>query len=148
MGKIEAICINEKRGNKFPVNLCVIVKNLGLHTDYHARKDSPRQISILTLDKFKEIQKELAEKNIDIRYGAFGENFIVSGLSMEEIKIGTKLHLDDNVILEVTIIGKNCPEPCIIYKTLGKCIMPDYGIFCKVINGGLVKVGDSINYDK
>ncbi len=43
------------------------------------------------------------------------------------------------VILEVTQLGKECKKPCSIYYRVGSCIMPKFGIFCKVISGGIIK---------
>jgi len=32
-----------------------------------------------------------------------------------------------------------------ILRQIGKCIMPKEGVFAKVIKGGLVKAGDTLN---
>ncbi len=48
------------------------------------------------------------------------------------------------VILEVTQLGKDCVKPCKIFYQVGKCIMPKEGIFCKVLKGGSIKIGDNI----
>jgi len=47
-------------------------------------------------------------------------------------------------IQEVTQIGKECHTGCAISQQVGKCIMPKEGIFTKVIKGGVVKKGDTI----
>ena len=48
----------------------------------------------------------------------------------------------DDVLLEVTQIGKECHDKCAIYYQVGECIMPKNGIFTRVLKGGKVKVGD------
>jgi MOSC domain-containing protein YiiM len=48
------------------------------------------------------------------------------------------------VMLEVTQIGKECLKPCSIYYQMGSCIMPKEGIFCRVLEAGSIKKGNSI----
>ncbi|MEM5770867.1 MAG: MOSC domain-containing protein, partial [Bacillota bacterium] len=45
---------------------------------------------------------------------------------------------------EVTQIGKECHSKCNIYHTVGDCVMPREGIFVKVLKGGPVAAGDTI----
>lgn len=90
----------------------------------------------------------MKKKVPNIDYGAFGENLIISDLNFQDIKIGDKILVGNDVILEITIIGKNCPKPCIIYKTVGECIMPSYGIFCRVLKGGEINNEDTCTYHK
>ena len=61
-------------------------------------------------------------------------------------KIWTAVDYDtDGVVLEVTQIGKECHTRCAIYHQIGKCVMPDEGVFARVIKGGLVQSGDTIS---
>ena len=46
--------------------------------------------------------------------------------------------------MEITQIGKECHTRCAIYRQLGTCVMPEEGVFVKVIRGGDVEVGDSV----
>jgi MOSC domain-containing protein YiiM len=48
------------------------------------------------------------------------------------------------VEVEVSQIGKECHKKCSIYYQAGDCVMPKEGIFVKVIKGGTIKKGDSI----
>jgi MOSC domain-containing protein YiiM len=57
--------------------------------------------------------------------------------------VGGRLKFDD-ALLEVTQIGKECHEHCEIFRRAGDCIMPREGIFAKVINGGSVGKGDTV----
>lgn len=76
--------------------------------------------------------------------GAFGENLIVQGFDLKALPIGTKLCCND-VVLEVTQIGKQCHSGCEIFKIMGDCIMPREGIFTRVLHGGIISEGDEIN---
>ncbi|MCI6152620.1 MAG: MOSC domain-containing protein [Fusobacterium perfoetens] len=138
-GKIKAVCISEKKGtDKKNIHECEIVEGFGLKNDAHGG-NWHRQISLLSYEKIEDFKKRGGEV-ID---GSFGENLIVSGLDLVNIPIGTKLKIND-IVLEVTQIGKECHSHCEIFKKVGDCIMPREGIFAKVISGGIIKEGDII----
>lgn len=138
-GKIKAVCISEKKGtDKKNIHECEIVEGFGLKNDAHGG-NWHRQISLLSYEKIEDFKKRGGEV-ID---GSFGENLIVSGLDLVNIPIGTKLKIN-NIVLEVTQIGKECHSHCEIFKKVGDCIMPREGIFAKVISGGIIKEGDII----
>jgi MOSC domain-containing protein YiiM len=60
------------------------------------------------------------------------------------LPVGTRVSVGDDVILEITQIGKECHTKCAIYRQVGKCIMPEEGVFARVIKGGQVRAGDTI----
>jgi MOSC domain-containing protein YiiM len=58
--------------------------------------------------------------------------------------VGSKLKINDEIILEITQIGKKCHHDCEIMQKIGDCVMPREGIFARVLQGGEVKAGDKI----
>jgi len=58
--------------------------------------------------------------------------------------VGTRLSVGEEVILEITQIGKECHTRCAIFRQVGQCVMPEEGVFARVIRGGVVEAGDSI----
>jgi MOSC domain-containing protein YiiM len=50
----------------------------------------------------------------------------------------------NDVVLEITQIGKQCHSECEIYRMVGDCIMPREGVFAKVLKGGSIKTGDEL----
>ena len=54
----------------------------------------------------------------------------------------------NDVILELTQIGKECHHGCAIFQAMGDCIMPREGVFCRVIRGGTIKEGDMLEIMK
>jgi MOSC domain-containing protein YiiM len=60
------------------------------------------------------------------------------------LKIGQRLLVGSEIILEITQIGKECHNDCAIKKQVGDCVMPREGVFAKVIKGGEIKAGDDI----
>lgn len=139
MGIIRAICISEKRGtSKKNIHECEVVEGFGLKNDAHGG-NWHRQISLLSFEKIEDFKARGGEV-ID---GDFGENLIVTEIDLRNLPIGTRLKINE-VILEVTQIGKECHSHCEIFKKVGDCIMPREGIFTKVICGGHIKEGDKI----
>ena len=68
----------------------------------------------------------------------------MEGIDCRTLPVGTKL-VSGEVILEVTQIGKQCHSGCEIYKIMGDCIMPREGIFTRVLHGGVISEGDTID---
>ncbi len=137
MGKIQAVCISEKRGTqKKALPQVRILENFGLEGDAHAG-NWHRQVSLLSYERVKEFE----QKGIQVEAGAFGENLLVSGIDFKMLPVGTKLRCQ-NVLLEITQIGKECHSHCEIFHAVGDCIMPREGVFARVLQGGIVKVGD------
>ena len=139
MGKVIATCISEIRGTqKKNVHTVKVVEGYGIENDAHGG-NWHRQISLLSWDKIEAFRRKGAE----VDDGAFGENLVVEGIDFRTLPIGTRFICND-VILELTQIGKECHSPCAIYHTMGECIMPHEGVFTKVITGGTVTCGDLI----
>lgn len=139
MGKVVAVCISEKRGTeKVNVGKAYIKVGWGIEGDAHGG-NWHRQISLLSFNKIDDFRNKGAE----IDYGAFGENIVVEGYDFRKLPVGTKFQCND-VILEMTQIGKECHTHCQIYHKMGDCIMPREGVFAKVIHGGTISVGDEM----
>ena len=68
---------------------------------------------------------------------------MVEGFDFRELPVGTTFQCND-VILEMTQIGKECHTHCQIYQKMGECIMPTQGVFAQVIRGGTISVGDEM----
>lgn len=139
MGTIMAVNISKQKGTaKKNVHTAHLIENFGLEHDAHAGTWH-RQVSLLSYEKIEEFRSRGAR----IEDGAFGENLIVKGYDLKQLPIGTKLRCNE-VVLEVTQIGKECHSGCEIYKTMGDCIMPREGIFARVLHGGVISEGDDI----
>ena len=139
MGKITGICISEKRGmQKHLITEANIVCDWGIEGDAHGGKWH-RQISLLSKEKVDAFKA----KGADIHPGSFGENLIVEGIDFSSMPVGTRFVIGD-VVLEMTQIGKECHNHCLIYKTMGDCIMPREGVFARVLHGGEIHVDDEL----
>ncbi len=137
-GIVLAVNISEKTGEpKKNIGFCEITQ-IGLEGDAHAG-DWHRQVSLLaneSIDKMKDL-------GVNLDPGIFAENITTKGILLGQLPVGTQLKIND-VILEITQIGKECHQGCAIQKLVGKCIMPIEGVFAKVIKTGTIKTGDEI----
>ena len=139
MGKVIAVCTSEKKGTqKTSVPKIDVREDWGIQGDAHAGKWH-RQVSLLSYEKIEAFRARGAE----IEDGAFGENIIVQGIDFATLPVGTKFACND-VVLELTQIGKECHSGCAIFKKMGECIMPKQGVFTKVLHGGIIRPGDEL----
>ena len=137
MGKVIAVCTSPAKGTqKTNVGEAVFIENFGIEGDAHAGKWH-RQVSLLSYDKIEDFRKRGAE----VADGAFGENLVVEGIDFKTFPVGTRFQCND-VILEMTQIGKECHHGCEIFQKMGDCIMPREGVFAIVIRGGAIRTGD------
>ena len=141
MPKIVAVCSSEEKGTrKKSVSEGLLREDYGLVGDAHADCCTHRQVSLLAQES---IDKMLA-LGVKAGPGDFAENITTEGIDLVSLSIGTTISIGEDVLLEVTQIGKECHTPCAIYRQAGVCVMPTEGIFTRVICGGVVKVGDQL----
>ena len=128
MGKVIAVCISEQKGTqKHSVPEAEFIEDWGIKGDAHAGKWH-RQVSLLSYDKIEDFRA----KGAQVADGAFGENIIVEGFDFAKMPVGTRFCCND-VVLEMTQIGKKCHHGCEIFQIMGDCIMPREGVFTKVL---------------
>lgn len=143
MPEIISVNISKKKGvSKSPAKEGFFKENWGLEGDAHAGPGD-RQVSLLAIEAINAFNQSLPADMKKIKPGDFAENLTVDGMNLTSVKPGTHLKIG-NVILEISIIGKECLEPCAIYKKIGSCIMPTNGVFARVIKGGRIRKGDEI----
>ena len=139
MGKVLAVCLSSKKGTaKQNAGKAEFVIDIGLAGDAHAGSGH-RQVSLISHEKIEAFRA----KGAKVEDGAFGENLVVEGIDFRGLPVGTILECND-VILEITQIGKECHSRCAIFDLMGDCIMPREGVFARVVHGGFISVGDEM----
>lgn len=142
MSKVIAVCTSEQKGTqKQAVDVIHLKEEWGIEGDAHAGKWH-RQVSLLSHDKIEAFRARGAE----VENGAFGENIIVEGIDFATLPIGTKFYCND-VVLQLTQIGKECHHGCAIFQKMGECIMPKQGVFTRVLHGGDIRPGDDFRLE-
>ena len=116
-----------------------LVLDRGFEGDAHAG-DWHRQVSLLAQESID----EMVAKGLDVGPGDFAENITTAGVDVMTLPVGSILRVGDEVVLEVSQIGKVCHNKCAIYYQAGDCVMPREGIFAVVRTAGEVVVGDPI----
>ncbi|MDD3364400.1 MAG: MOSC domain-containing protein [Syntrophomonas sp.] len=139
-GRLHSICISPQRGQlKEEVEEAKMIAGLGIENDGHAG-DWGRQVTCLS---WESVVKVNHEKNMNIKPGQFAENLLVEGLDLTLIGVGGKLKIGMDTVLEVTQVGKE-DHPSVVTRTFGVSLLPYEGLFCRVLSGGEIKKGDSV----
>jgi MOSC domain-containing protein YiiM len=138
--RIVSIAISKKKGTrKTPVETAEVAKDHGILGDAHAGPWH-RQVSFLAHEQILAARK----KGLQVDFGDFAENVATEGVNWRELPLGTVVRLGEQVIVEITQIGKECHKKCAIYYQAGDCIMPREGVFGRVLEGGTFRCGDAI----
>ena len=137
-GYIVSVNISETKGvKKKEIPEAVMVPDYGIENDAHAG-NWHRQVSLLANESIDKMR----EKGLVLDPGDFAENITTRYIDLVSLPIGTKVRVGEEVLLEISQIGKVCHERCAIYYQAGDCIMPRAGIFAKVMEGGRIRKGD------
>lgn len=140
MGRIVAVCTSPKKGmRKKNAGEALLKIEHGLEGDAHVG-DWHRQVSLLAIESIEKMR----QMGLKVGPGDFAENLTTEGIDLVSLPVGTKLTIGAEGLGEVTQIGKECHTRCAIYHQAGDCVMPKEGIFIRVLRGGPVKVGDTI----
>lgn len=148
---------------KIPRDAITLIANHGVEGDYHAgpyvrhrsraakTPDLPnrRQVHLIHSELFD----ELAPLGIAVTPGAMGENITTRGLALLDLAPGTKLHIGETAVIEIT----GCRNPCnqldavdqrllaqVALKAEDGAIIRKAGIMGVVLEGGIVRPGDAI----
>lgn len=142
MAKVVSLNTSETKGViKIPVEKVTFLEDFGIENDAHAGKWH-RQVSLLASES---IDKMIEKGGTGLTPGKFAENITTEGIELYTLPVGTKLRIGETVH-EVTQIGKECHHGCAIKAQVGDCVMPREGIFTRVLVGGVVKIGDQIEF--
>jgi MOSC domain-containing protein YiiM len=132
--------MSERKGTaKKPVDSALLIEGHGFENDAHAG-NWHRQVSLIALERIEDFRR----RGAIAPFGCFGENLVVHGIDFPSLPAGTRFACG-NALLELTQVGKECRTPCQIFHTMGECIMPTQGVFARVLRGGLVRAGDSLD---
>jgi molybdopterin adenylyltransferase len=139
---IRSVNLSAQKGEvKIPVPVIEFTSE-GIRGDAHAGPWN-RQVSLLAAESIRKYELTTGDRVPD---GGFGENITTEGFTLHNARPLDRFVLG-KLVLELTQVGKKCHgKGCAIYKKSGDCIMPDEGVFCRVIQGGKLKAGDRMKY--
>jgi MOSC domain-containing protein YiiM len=140
---ILSINISERVGTtKRPVPEAELRVDHGMVGDAHAG-DWHRQVSLLADESIDVMRASLP----GLVAGDFAENVTTRGIAVARLPIGSRLHLGQDALIEITQIGKACHKGCDIRTQVGDCIMPREGVFGRVLRAGVIRPGDEITVE-
>lgn len=140
-GVLVSINTSQVKGEiKRPVDEAELKQDHGIEGDVHAGS-SVKQVSLLDDSEIRAMEERTG---VELHPGDFAENLTSSGLDMESFAVGDRLRVGEEVLLEVSQIGKTCHEDCVVKEKTGECIMPEKGLFFRVLQGGYLTPGDPI----
>jgi|GEM_PF-2021262 len=133
-GSVSSVCISAGIGTaKTPIAEALLVAGQGIQSDGHA--GTIRQVSLL---QSEHVDAFNADHSLNARPGDFAENIQTRGIELGAIRVGDLLRLG-TALLEVTQIGKATKPHH--YAFHGHRLLPARGVFCWVLENGLVQVG-------
>lgn len=140
MGRIISVNISKQRSSgKKPESSVLLKEEYGIEGDAHAGKAGTRHVSILAWENILEMKS----KGIDAGPGDFAENITTEGIDMAAFKVGAKIRLGQQALVEIIGIGKPEWKPG-DYNFKGEALLAERGAFARILAGGLVKPGDAI----
>lgn len=140
-GKVISICLSEQRGVLKKEVSSAEITNQGIIGDGHSG-DWDRQVTCLNYQSFVKAKEKHPE--LDLHPGSFAENIMIDGINFNSVEAGSKLKLGESIVLQVSQIGKE-DHPSVVTRTYGISLLPYEGLFCKVIKGGQLSVGDHVS---
>lgn len=141
-GIVVGVCVSQRRTDpKKNVGKGILKEGVGLLGDSHAGTE--KEVSLLAIES---IYKLSQEAGIDAGPGCFAENITTEGIDITSIPIGKQLQVGEAKLMVIQI-GKD-PSQAHTHNYQGYSILPKEGVFCKVIESGEIKIGDTIKLIK
>ncbi len=143
-----------------------LVAGLGVEGDAHlgvtvkhrsrVRRD-PTQPNLRQVHLIQaELHDELRAKGFDVAPGDMGENVLTAGIDLLGLPAGTRLHLGEHAVVEVTGLRNPCAQldrfqPGLMGATLDRDaeggLVRKAGVMAVVLTGGEVRAGDTIRVE-
>ena len=131
MGKVVAVCVSKEKGTrKTNVGAAKLLRDWGIENDAHGGRWH-RQVSLLSFEKTEEFR----QKGVEIPYGAFGENLLVSGYIHKMRPEALRLRQPSEPVLPHRMCMDFHPHPGPAY--LSMCIPTDFQQISALLETGL-----------
>ena len=148
---------------KIPRDAVTLIAGHGVEGDYHAGEfvrhrsraaktpelPNRRQVHLIPGELFD----DMAQLGIKVTPGAMGENITTRGIDLLALSAGTRLHLGESAVIELTGLRNPCNQlDAVDPRLLGEVAKPQAdggilrraGVMAIVIEGGVVRPGDAI----
>ncbi len=107
----------------------------GIKDDKFAGKDTNRSVMVVG-----KIAYDIAKENdVDIEFGSLGEN-IVLDFDPHDLRVNDIIQIGE-VKLKLTEMCTICSHLCVHDKKLPKLVAKHRGVYCEILNDGIIKEG-------
>jgi MOSC domain-containing protein YiiM len=110
------------------------LEEVGFRDCAHAQPGGKRQVLL--------VDRETLD-SLELGPGMIRENITTEGLNVNGLKQGESLRVGE-VLLEVTMACTPCGQMEDVRPGLGKEIRGRRGMLCRIVKGGIIRQGDSI----
>lgn len=141
-GKVLAVCLGPGGIPKASVDVAV-VGGLGLEGDKHRSHlhgGANRAMCLFSLEDYRSLQADGVAAEPP---GAFGENLLIEGLAFEDLRAGDRVHVGNEVVLEIHDIRAPCATLKPLDKRFPELMVGRSGFVCRVVSGGEVGPGQT-----
>ena len=121
-----------------PVQEATALSGKGLEGDRSCKEGNVRQVLVMDKETLDELE---------LRPGQIKENITTTGLDLSQTNVGQVLFIGDQVTMELVGECEPCGKMDAIRPGLRQTIDHRRGMLATVINGGPIKVGDSIRIE-
>ncbi|WP_234553671.1 MOSC domain-containing protein [Thermus caliditerrae] len=138
-GKVVSLHLGLGSGLPKPqVKVLELVAGFGAKGDRHAGKDPDRAVLVAGLPAYDKAK----EAGIELPLGALGENLLLD-LDPHALPPGTRLRIGE-ALLEFSYVCTVCSSLSQFDLKLPKLLYGGRGLYARVLEGGLVRVGDPV----
>lgn len=115
-----------------------LIAGHGIEGDRKAGHHPKRHLNIMA----HEVVSRLTVDGVAVQPGQLGEQIIVAGVDLAALPDGTRLHLGESAVVEITMLRTGCSR----YGQLKGDYAEDVplGVMARVLQGGAVAVGDAV----
>jgi len=139
-GIIREIMIGREKGSpRESIGEGFFAVDFGLKGDIHGGPGDKQVVffGVKGRDKLSESPEE------GLCFKRFVPTLATEGIDLFKLPVCTGLKIGDS-IMEISRVGKRCYPECVLVQAGTPCVMPDEVVFARVVESGLVRVGDAI----
>jgi len=129
----------ERHYLRVPLNSAKLVAGYGIEGD-HKGGNPKRNLNIMSFETLEELHKV----GFKIQPGEMGEQLIIKGLDVGELKAGDQFQVGEQACIEVVSQRTGCDHFERIQGKSPQLAAGRMGVMAKVVTGGVIAVGDLV----
>jgi MOSC domain-containing protein YiiM len=127
--------------NRVPTSEVRLIAGHGIEGDYKAGHNPKRHLNIMT----REHQDDLASEGYKTNPGELGEQITITGFMIEDLEPGTVVRLGDSAMIRINEKRTGCDWlEQVQGRETRETAKGRLGVMASVIEGGTVRVGDTV----